>query len=132
MSDREFITVSLGTKNSAGDWIVTDRPDVQAHPTRYPQIWITPNLSKTDRSGEWVLSHYESGMFLLGPYTSLTVAREAADILVKIIPVDQWDVMERTKPDSHNWKRDRVRERIRQLSSSDREWLRANGAFSIQ
>jgi hypothetical protein len=132
--DREFISVAIGHRNSAGDWIVDERPDVQSHPTRQPQIWITPNLSKLSKAkGDWVLTHAETGFFLLGPFMELTQAREAADRLVTMLPLNDWNVMGRTDgPDGFPWQRDRVKDRVKRLSMEDRQWLREHGAFSIQ
>lgn len=104
----DTITVTLGP--------VDERFDVQALPTRHAHIWITPNLDPS-RAGVWVLTHKGTGFFLIGPYATLTAVREAADRLVDIIAIRE------------PWTKELLKQRLRSLPPSDREWLQIQGAF---
>jgi hypothetical protein len=118
----EFVTCAMGHKNAAGDWIVTERIDVQTFDLGLDQIVGTPSL---DRRPGINLTHRQSGFYLLGPFPSMAKAREAAERLTKILPVDAWNIMAQV---SRSWQRSHVKALFRRLAPEDQAWMRANGA----
>jgi len=118
----EFVTVAIGNKNIAGDWIVRERADVQAFDTGFTQIVITPPL---DGKPGYNLTHVQSGFYMLGPFPNLTAAREAAVRLAKLFPVEDWNIIGQM---SRSWVRPQVKKMFRRLSQEDQQWMRQNGA----
>jgi hypothetical protein len=121
-SEKEFVTVALGRKNASGHWIVTERVEVQSFETGVSQLVITPDL---DGRGTFNLTHVQSGFKALGPFTSLTRAREAAERLAQLWPIEDWDLMGQM---AEAWKRTRLQQKLRKLPAEDQAWMRENGA----
>ena len=117
-----FVTLAIGHKNAAGDWIVTDHVDVLAIPTSCPQIVITPPPDKT--SGNYNLTHLQSGFFLLGGFPTIHAARDAATRLAQLFPILDWDQMGEI---SRSWARPRVRKLWKNLSPEDKLWMQQWG-----
>jgi hypothetical protein len=117
----EFVTVALGSKNAAGDWVVNERVDVQSFETGFRQIVITPRL---DQGTGYNLTHVQSGFFLLGPFQTLTSAREAAVRLSRLFSIEDWNEMGAV---SQSWKRSRIKQLFNWLKPQDKEWMRRNG-----
>jgi hypothetical protein len=121
-SEKEFVTVALGRKDSAGHWIVTERVDVQSFETGVSQLVITPDL---DGRGTFNLTHVQSGFKALGPFATLTQAREAAVRLAELWPIEEWNAMGQM---AEAWKRTRLKLKFRQLPAEDQAWMREHGA----
>lgn len=117
-----FVTVALGKKNEAGDWIVTDRSEVLAIATSCPQIVITPPVDK--RTKNYNLTHLQSGFFLLGGFPTIQAARDAATRLATLFSIADWNSIGEI---SHAWKRSRVRELWNNLSPEDKLWMQQWG-----
>lgn len=110
----EFVTVAMGHKDSHG-WSVDDRIDVQCFDTGISQIVITPDL----RGSSYNLTHVGTGFYLLGPFDTLTQARQASVKLAKLLPLSDM---------TQNWTRADAKRMFRALPVEAQEWMRSHGA----
>lgn len=120
--NKEFVTCALGYRDTRGHWVINSRVDVQAFETGCSQLVITPDL---DGRNGYNLTHRQSGFRALGPFPTLTTAREAAVRLAKLFPLEDWNAMGEM---SRSWARPRVKRMFLALAPADQEWMRQNGA----
>jgi len=123
----DIVTVAMGRKNSAGDWIVTERVESVCIPTSVTQIAITPCVPdvRVSSASGYNLTHVQSGYFLLGPFATIAEAQSAADILADILPVEDWNIMGQI---SRSWQRSQVKAMFGRLTPEQQKWMRERGA----
>ncbi len=118
----EFVTVALGYKNSAGQWIVTDRVEQKiVAETRCAQIVVTEGKRFT-------LTHYYTGFFLLGGFRYILEAQMAAEKLEQLFQIDDWNVMAGI---SGALVRPRVRQKWDALPLEDKRWMEKWGGPKV-
>jgi len=117
-----FVSVAVGHRNAAGDWIIDEWVEVLAIATSCPQIVITPPVR--GERGKYILTHLQSGFYLLGGFPTIAAAREAATRLATLFPIDNWDAVGQI---SRSWARTEVKRLYKNLSPEDKQWMKQYG-----
>lgn len=116
---KEFVSVAIGHKDGAGHWIIDEHIEVECFDTGISQIVITPSLAGSGLN----LIHAETGLYLLGPFATMTAAREGAVKLSRLFPF-----RDLTK----KWTPTEGKRLFRGLAPEDQEWMRQNGCNSAR